>query len=125
MVTILVWFWFSSHVQKTSAWSCTTINLLEKSIPSTSTTAPRRELVRHETTPKQSYSNLDDFKKKVEELKLNGWTRSINENNVIFELWDEIFALPRLSVTIETLLNFSISSFNWLLPDEHTFYKEH
>lgn len=28
-------------------------------------------------------------------------------------------------MTIETSLNFSVSSFNWLLPDEHTLYKEH
>ena len=58
-------------------------------------------------------------------MKLTGWTRSINENNVTFALWDEIFALPKRSVTIETSLNFSIAAFNWLLPDEHTFYREH
>ncbi len=44
------------------------INLPEKSIPSTSTTAPRRELVRQEPKPKPSYSSLEDFKKKVEKL---------------------------------------------------------
>ena len=111
--------------KRLQAGAVPTLNLPEKSIPSTSTTAPRRELVRHKTKPKQSYSNLDDFKKKIEKLKLTGWARSINENSVTFELWNEIFALPKLSVTIETSLNFSVSSFNWLLPDEHTFYKEH
>ncbi len=98
------------------------INLPEKSIPSTSTTAPRRELVRQEPKPKPSYSSLEDFKKKVEKLKLTGWTRSVNENNVTFVLWDEIFAVPKLYVKVETSLNFSISAYNWLLPDEHTFF---
>ena len=101
------------------------INLPEKSIPSTSTTAPRRELVRQEPKPKPSYSSLEDFKKKVEKLKLTGWTRSVNENNVTFVLWDEIFAVPKLYVKVETSLNFSISAYNWLLPDEHTFFREH
>ncbi len=99
------------------------LNLPEKSVPSTSTTAPRRELVRHEPKPKQQYSSLEDLKKKVEKLKLTGWTRNVNETNVTFELWDDTFALPKFSVTINTSLEFSIYVYNWLLPDEHTFYR--
>ena len=99
------------------------LNLPEKSVPSTSTTAPRRKLVRHEPKPTQQYSSLEDLKKKVEKLKLTGWTRNVNETNVTFELWDDTFAPPKFSVTINTSLEFSIYVYNWPLPDEHTFYR--
>ena len=52
-----------------------TLNLPEKSIPPTTSSAPRRELVRKGLKPKPQYSNLEDLKKKVEKLKLSGWTR--------------------------------------------------
>jgi hypothetical protein len=56
---------------------------------------------------------------------LSGWTRKVDENNVKFALFDEMFALPKLSVTIETSLNFLVSVYNWLLPDDHTIYLTH
>ena len=49
-----------------------TLNLPEKSIPLTSTSAPIRELVRHELKRKPLYTSLDDLKKKAEKLKLTG-----------------------------------------------------
>ena len=124
---IKIWFYFGlvPTCKRLQPGAVPTLNPPEKSIPSTSTTAPRRELVRHEVKPKQFYSSLDDFKKKVAQLKLTGWTRNINENNVTFVLWDETFALPKLSVTIQTSLNFTISAFKWLLPDEDTLYRKH
>ncbi len=67
-----------------------TLNLPEKSIPPTTSSAPRRELVRQELKPKPQYSNLEDLKKKVEKLNLSGWTRKVDANNVKFALFDEI-----------------------------------
>jgi len=99
-----------------------TLNLPEKSIPSTSTSAPRRELVRHELKRKPLYTSLDYLKKKAEKLKLTGWSKSVNENNATLVLWDEIYALPKLVVTIEDSLNLTVAVYNWLLPYEHTFY---
>ena len=99
-----------------------TLNLPEKSIPSTSTSAPRRELVRHELKRKPYYTSLDDLKKKAEKLKLTGWSKSVSEKYATLVLWDEIYALPKLAVTIEDSLNLTVAVYNWLLPDEHTFY---
>ena len=102
------------------------LNLPEKSIPSTSTAAEsqsRREIVRHELKPKPCYSSLEDLKKQVQKLKLTGWNRTVDKDNLIFELWDESFALPRVSVTIDESLSFSVAAFNWLLPADHILYK--
>ena len=103
------------------------LNLNEKSIPSITSTAAenqsRREIVRHELKPKPCYSSLEDLKKQVQKLKLTGWNRTVEEDNLIFELWDETFALPRISVTIDESLNFSVAAFNWLLPADLILYK--
>ena len=99
-----------------------TLNLPEKSIPSTSTNAPRRELVRHELKLKPHYTSLEDLNKKVERLKLTGWSKIVNEDNITLKFWNEVYALPKLSVTIEDSLNFTVAVYNWLLPDEHTLF---
>lgn len=39
--------------------------------------------------------------------------------------WDETFAIPKVSVTVEASLNFSILVYNWLLPNDHSFYITH
>ena len=49
----------------------------------------------------------------------------MNETNVTLVFWNETFALPKLSVTIEVTLNFTVAVYNWLLPDDHTFYLTH
>ena len=52
-------FWFGFGLVPTCKrpGAVPTLNLPEKRIPlSTSTTAPRREFVRHDTKPKQTYS---------------------------------------------------------------------
>ena len=101
------------------------INLPEKSIPLSSTSAPRREIVKHELIPKPHYTSLDDLIKKAERLKLTGWSKTVNETNVTLVFWNKTFALPKLSVTIEVTLNFTVGVYNWLLPDDHTFYLTH
>ena len=103
-----------------------TLNLPKKNTPATtSSSVPRRELVRQELAPKPQYSNFEDFKKKVNKLKLHGWTKNVKENNANFVLCDEEFTLQKFSVTVLDSLNFSISVYNWLLPEEHTIYKFH
>ena len=83
----------------------------------------RCELVRPKLKGKPCYLSLENLKKQVEKVKLNGWIRAVSDDNLVFELWDESFALPKISVTIETSLNFSVAAFNWLLPVDHTLYK--
>ena len=65
--------WFSSHL---IAGAVPTINLPQKSIPSTSTAETRRdhEVLRHEVNPKPYYSSLEDLKRKVKSLKLTDRT---------------------------------------------------
>jgi acylphosphatase len=65
------------------------------------------------------------LKKKAERLKLTGWSKSVNDNNVTLVFWDKICAIPELSLAIEASLNFTLAVYNWLLPDEHTFYLTH
>lgn len=89
-----------------------TRNLPEKNIPSTSSSVPRRELARHELKLKPEYTSLDDWKKKAERLKLTGWSITVNVNSVTIVFLDEIYALPKLSITIEGSLNFSIAVYN-------------
>ena len=68
------------------------------------------------------YKSLDDLRKKSEKLKLTGWSKTVNENNATFVLWDQTYALPKLAVTIEDSLDLTVVVYNWLLPDDHTFY---
>ena len=125
-ITIINQFWlYFPTCKRLVPGAIPTLNLPEKSIPSTSTSAPRRELVKHELTPKSQYTSLDDLNRKVERLKLTGCSRTVNENNVTLVFWSGLFALPKLSVTIEATLNFTLADFNWLLPDDHAFYLAH
>lgn len=101
-----------------------TLNLPIKSIsPSPSTS--RRELVRAEIVVPVPiiYRNLAHFKQRILPLKLGGWTRTENDNNVVvFDLFNPTYTLPKLSLSVGTGLNFTVSVFNWLLPDDHSFY---
>ena len=72
--------------KKLIAGAVPTINLPEKSIPSTSTAEARREIVRHALKPKPYYSSLEDLKRKVKSLKITGWTQTVSDDNVLFEV---------------------------------------
>lgn len=61
------------------------------------------------------FKNLDDFRKHVDSLKLNGWTKSTKEDiSVAFSMFDGIHHLPKYQVTVDSSLGFSASI--WLVP---------
>ena len=68
------------------------------------------------------YHNLAHFKQRILPLKLQGWEKTENDSNVVFDLLSPSYTLPKLSLSIDTGLNFTVSVFNWLLPDTHNFY---
>ena len=92
-----------------------------KSIPSSATTA-RRELVRQELGKPVVYHNLESFKKRILKIKMKGWMKIENEDSVIFEFWNPRFSLPKLTFSVTSGLNFSVSVYNWFLPDDHAIY---
>ena len=55
-------------------------------------------------------------------LKLSGWSKTDNNDNVLLELFDQTHALPKLALRVESGLNFTVGAFNWLLPDNHSMY---
>ena len=111
-----------------------TLNLSQKSFEKE--TKPRRPLKRHETyegspaasTSKESsrvHKHLDDFKRRVAAIKLNGWLRKEYEQRFIFEYFDCRHALPVYSLIVDSGLGFSVTVFGWFLPDDHEIYLEH
>ena len=102
--------------------SIPTLNLPKKSFESEPSTS-RRVLERHATDEEEStstltrpqssivYKNLDDFKKKVDKLKLVGWSRTSAENHYVLEHFDGKHALPVYSIRVDSGLGFSLSIF--------------
>ena len=100
------------------------MNLPVKSI-SPSPATPRRELVRAEIPVQLPiiYRNLAHFKQRILPLKLRGWNKTENDN-VVFDLFNSTHTLPKLCLSIDTGLNFTVSVFNWFLPDTHNIYSK-
>ena len=62
------------------------------------------------------------MKQRILPLKLRGWEKTENDSNVVFDLLCPSYTLPKLSLSIDTGLNFTVSVFSWLLPDTRNFY---
>ena len=97
-----------------------TQNLPVKSIsPSPVTT--RRELVRSElpVAVPVVYRIIELFRKRILGLKLSGWTKTESNDNddVLFELFDQTHTLPTLSLRGDSGLNFTVGAFNWLFGE--------
>ena len=69
------------------------------------------------------YRNIEKFRKKILALKLTGWCKTEgNDNDVLFEQFDETHILTKLSLRVDSGLDFTFIAFNWLLPDSHFVY---
>lgn len=100
-----------------------TLNLPVKSVTPTPVT-PRREPVRQEIGMPVVYKNLKQFRTKIFNVKMVGWSKTEETDSVVFEFLHPIYALPKLSLSVASGLNFSVAVYNLLLPDNHFIYKD-
>ena len=70
------------------------------------------------------YKNLKDLTSKVKVLKsLEQWKQSHLQNEVIFTKFESNIIIPKLEITIDDGLGFTILIYGWLLPEDHDIYK--
>ena len=84
----------------------------------------RRELVRQKIGMPVVYNNLKHFLAKILNLKMIGWSKIEEEDSVLFEFLHPTYTLPKLTLSVASELNFSVAVYNWLLPDDHSIYKD-
>ena len=99
------------------------INLPEKSLSPSPT--PRRELVRQVMPVPVLYENLEHFKKRILPLKMAGWSKTENEDSVVFEFFHPTYTLPKFSLSVASGPNFSVAAYKWFLPDNHFIYNDY
>ena len=88
-----------------------------KDMPSTSTSSVSLHL--------PAPTDADRIKPWIEELDeetILPWKVEKCEDNVKFELYDGIHSIAKYTVIINTTLDFSIYTFHWPIPENHTIY---
>ena len=85
---------------------------------------PRRELVRQEIGMPVVYKNLKHFRAKILNVKMIGWSKTEEEDSVLFEFLHPTNTLPKLSLSVASGLNFSVAVYNWLPPPNNFIYKD-
>ena len=68
---------------------------------------------------------MDDLRKRLIKLKIAPWTFRHSDDVIFFEMKLRPYLIPKLSVKVNSELNYSITVFNWPLPDDHKIYKKH
>ena len=53
-----------------------------------------------------------------------GWSKIEEEDSVLFEFLHPTYTFPKLTLSVASELNFSVAVYNWLLPDDHSIYKD-
>ncbi|CAB4007580.1 Hypothetical predicted protein [Paramuricea clavata] len=53
------------------------------------------------------------------------WSKTEDEDTVVFEFFHPPYTLPKLALQVATGLNFSVAVYNWFLPDSHSIYNNH
>lgn len=99
----------------------------------------RRTLVRSDATVQQAVSsstctssrgqseqpNFESFVKQAKKENLDPWKLdSSRENEVKFELFDNLHCLPKYTLVVNSTMEFSVFVYNWPLPENHGVYKE-
>ena len=56
---------------------------------------------------------------------MKGWSKTEDEDTVVFEFFHPSYTLPKLALSVATGLNFSVAVYNWFLPDSHPIYNNH
>ena len=72
-----------------------------------------------------AYKSFSEFSKKVQKLKLNRWTVSIEQTTVNFKFTTLNLLIPKLEIAVNDSLECTIMIFGWILPDDHYIYKKY
>ena len=77
----------------------------------------------HENQPASCYESFEELFYRIQNLKLSGWTfRKSDEILRVFQ-HDEVHIQPSREIIVTSDLSFTVTAFNWPLPDEHPVYK--
>ena len=112
------------------------LNLPVKSLPSKQSTprssAESISIKKERNLPPPSSSNIvspcyrdfEEFKKRIELLKLPSSWKIVNNYNVdiVFKYFDSVHTLPMYEVFTNDTLIFKIRYFSWLIPNNHEIY---
>ena len=82
----------------------------------------REHLPATSETKKACYLNINEFNKRCQNLKI-AWNFRINDTTTYLELNVSPFLIPKYCVKVDDSLDFTITVFNWPLPDDHIIYK--
>lgn len=87
---------------------------------------PARSIVQDVVAKKAHsyYQNIQDVKNRVGKLVLKEWAIAIEENKVTLAKYQCPYILPKLEITIDESLAYTISMCKWYLPDDHSLYKD-
>ncbi|XP_047137374.1 uncharacterized protein LOC124813866 [Hydra vulgaris] len=108
-----------------------TLNLPVKSHPTTKPTERRHlNIVKDRTTINKNaykpvYNTFEEFKMRIQKLKLNEWEISIFDETVLFKHMENPFLLSKFEVFVDTSLDYSCIVFGWSLPVCTELYKLH
>ena len=110
--------------------SVPTLNLPVKtldSLPGSSTPQQRRTIVRHDAPSTSTASasradktpSFDDLKTyfKREYLYLHGWTVNVSDTNIIVEMREQGYLIPKYYIQIEETLEVTVSVYGATVPD--------
>ena len=72
-----------------------------------------------------SYQSFEEVTKRVAKLKLPTWQQKVSNSQLTLEQFEDTAMIPKFQLIIDTELRYTLIIFGWLLPEEHTIYKEY
>ena len=70
------------------------------------------------------YKDFNDLYNRSQKLKLSGWELKKKDRLLCISKHDEIHLIPSHEIIIKDDLEFSVSVFNWRVPNDHQLYVE-
>ena len=104
-----------------------TLNMPKRSFTRQVHVRPPRTVVNEipKVAPKKFYSDFKDLVKRVKSLKtLSAWIVDEAIDRLVLTKKSSLVVLPKIQITIDHSLGFSVSVYGWFLPDDHEIYTE-
>lgn len=104
-----------------------TVNMPKRCFTTPVNVRPPRSAVNEipEVAPKKCYSDFKDLVKRVKSLKiLSEWILEAAIDRIVLTKKSSLLVLPKIQLTIDDSLGFSVSVFGWFLPDDHAIHLE-